>query len=121
MAIEVKIKCSDCGTISDRSLTAGDTEIICPECRRNMPNLSKDEFRSVSRTLTTQSLLGVIAVLAMIGAAVLMYFYVGEPKNWISGSAAKDTSQFLYGAIGCIVIAAVFGVLSALKRFVVEF
>ena len=50
MAIDVNIKCSDCGTVAEKRLRAEDVEIVCPEYRRNMPNLPKDEFKDVAIT-----------------------------------------------------------------------
>ena len=135
MAIGVKIKCSDCGTVVDRNLHADDTEIICPECRRNMPNLPREEYRDVERTLSGQRTMGIVALVFLVGAIVLFVFYAGAPDTWVSTdnpeyvkrleksglSRAADTSMFLYGAGGCILLCGIFGLLSARKRYVVEF
>lgn len=135
MAIEVKILCSDCGTVTEKRLRADDKEIVCPECRRNMPNLAKEEYRDVAKTLSGQMWMGVVALLFAIGAAVLLVLYVGQPTTWVSTdnpdyvkrmekvglSRTADTSMFFYGAAGCIVLCGVFGVLSSRKRYVVEF
>lgn len=135
MAIDVKIKCSDCGTVADKTLRAEDKEIVCPECRRNMPNLTKEDFNDVSKTLGSQRLMGIVSLLFGLGAIVLLVLYAGPTQTWVSTdnpdyvkrmekagmSRSADTTMFLYGAGGCILLCGIFGVLSARKRYVVEF
>ncbi len=135
MAIDVKIKCSDCGTVVDHSLHAQDTEIVCPECRRAMPNLLPEEYKEVAKTLSSERVMGIVALFFVIIACVLLVLYIGPASAWVSTddkdyldrmakagiSRNADTSMFFFGAIGCIVLAGVFGALSAVKRFVVEF
>src|SRR5438105_376863 len=121
MAIEVKVVCSDCGTVVDETLNAADKEILCPECRRNMPNLPREEFRQIEKTLSTQLILGLFALAFFAGAGVLIYLYAGEPKTWVSSDLPRtDTSTYLMGAGGCVLIGLVLGVLSSRKRYVIE-
>ena len=135
MAIDVKIKCSDCGTVVDRSLRAEDKEIVCPECRRNMPNLAKEDFKDAAKTLSGQRIMGIVSLLFLGGAIALLVMYAGPTQTWVSTdnpdyvkrmekagiSRSADTSLFLYGAAGCALLCGVFGALSARKRYIVEF
>jgi len=129
MAIDVETKCSDCGTVVEQELTADDKEILCPECRRNMPNLPKDEFKQIEKTQSSQRLMGILALLMIIVAGVLMYLWAGQPAAWISTAnpdylaknPREDTVMFLAGATGCVLLALVFGFLGSRKRYVVEF
>ncbi len=137
MAIDVMIKCSECETVANRKLHAEDKEIVCPNpnCGRNMPNLPKEDFKDVSKTLSSQFIMGVVSLLFAVGACVLLFLYAGPVETWVSTdnpeyvkrmekvglSRNADTSMFLYGAGGCILLCAVFGALSARKRYVVEF
>jgi phage FluMu protein Com len=121
MAINVQIRCSDCGELSDRTINSTDTEIICPECQRNMPNLSREEFNAVEKTLGTQKLLGILSILFVVGAAGLLVLYMGDPSGWVSGKGKTVDAMFLYGAGACILLGAILGTLSARRRYVVEF
>jgi len=134
MAIDVKIQCSECGTVAETRLN-DNAEIVCPECRRSAPSLPKEEYTDVARTLSGQRLMGIVALVFAIAAVVLLFMYVGQPDTWISSDNAEfikrleksglarnaDTSSFLYGAGGCILMCMIFGVLSSRKRFLVEF
>ncbi|HLX60989.1 MAG TPA: hypothetical protein VKX17_06870 [Planctomycetota bacterium] len=123
MAINVQIRCSDCGEIVDKTLKSTDTEIICPECQRVMPNLSKDDFRSVEKTLSGQKVLGILALVFGIATLVLLVLYVGIDKSlWVSGAKkAEDTTMFLYGAGATLLLCGILGALSSRTRYVVEF
>lgn len=122
MAITVKIRCSDCGELVDKTLNVGDTEIVCPQCQRMMPNLSKEDFKSVEKTLSGQKLLGIFALIFGIATIVLLVLYVGVDKSaWVSGAKGReDTTMFLYGAGGCLLLCAILGCLSSRTQYVVE-
>lgn len=121
MAIEVKVTCSDCGTVSDQILKSGDKEIICPDCRRNMPNLPSDDFKQVEKTLKSQSMLGLIALLLGLAALVLLYFWADPMNAWVSKAGHKEGDVvFFAAAAGCMLVAAILGALASRKRFVVE-
>jgi len=121
MAINVQVRCSDCGEVVERTLNQNDTEIICPECQRNMPSLSKEEYRSIEKTQGSQKLLGILSIAFAIGVAVMLFLYIGDPKSWISGAkSAVADSMFLYGAAACLLVSAILGFLSARREYVVE-
>lgn len=128
MAIDVKVVCSDCGTVTDSVVSAGDAEILCPDCRRNMPNLPKEEFRQIESSLNSQRMMGIVAILLTLAAMVLLYFWAGplgswvstDNKDYLSRNPREDTTMFFAAAAGCIVIAAILGALASRKRFVVE-
>ena len=100
-----------------------------------MPNLPPEEFKEVAKTLSSERVMGIVALFFVVVACVLLVLYAGPAPSWVSSddkdfldrlakagiSRNADTSMFFFGAIGCIVLAGVFGALSAMKRFVVEF
>ena len=128
MAIDVKVACSDCGTVTDDIIRVDDKEILCPDCRRMMPNVPKEDFTQVEKTQSSQRLMGVFALVLMLGAAALLVFWAGAPSAWVSTADQKylarnpreDTTMFFAAAAGCALIAGILGALASRKRFVVE-
>jgi hypothetical protein len=130
MAIDVLVQCSDCGALFERHLSADDSEIICPECRRNMQNLTPEEFKDVEKTQSSQNLLGVLALAMLLVSAVLMYLWVGAPAAWVSTDnkeyltkyaiTREVNAMFLAGAVLCVLLAGILGFLASRRSYVVE-
>lgn len=122
MPIGVKVACSDCGTVTDQVLESGDKEIICPDCRRNMPNIPAEDFKQIEKTLSGQKVLGIIALALVAASIALLWFWADPNTSWASGKAKSNDQQtmFFAAAGGCMLIAAILGALASRKRYVVE-
>jgi DNA-directed RNA polymerase subunit RPC12/RpoP len=122
MAIAVKLKCSECSTVRQASLTPDDKEIVCPACGRRLQNLTAQELGEIEAIQKKQLLFSIISVVLFVLAAVCVGMWVGDSASWISKDGRADANAGLsIGAGVCALASMVVGYIGSRHRFVVEF
>lgn len=122
MAVSVKLRCSECSTIRDAQLTREQKELSCPVCGRRIANLSEGELSEMEAVQKSQLILNLVAIVLFLGAVGCLVMWAGAGSGWTSAKDQPPANQgFFIGAIVCMLISLITGVMGSLKRFVVEF
>ncbi len=135
MAIQCRLRCSECTTIRDVVLKSEDRDITCPVCGRRIQNLTAEEHREVETVQKKQQLFAIISFVFLALAVTCVILWIGGAGDWlykVTPSADlkipasisppnKANDGFFFGAIVCFLVTLVLGILGSLKRFVVEF
>ena len=123
MAIQVKLKCSECAIVREADLKPDDKEIICPVCGRRMANLTPDEHREIGQVQSKQRMYCIISIVLFAIAIACLVLWVGtDPAKWVSGKESQEANMaMLLGALACALGAVIIGAIGSAKRYVVEF
>jgi hypothetical protein len=121
MAIDVKVRCSECATIREVVLNPEERDITCPVCGRRIQNLTDEEHREIETMQKNQKICSIVSVVLMTLTAVCFIMWAGDTTGWVSGKSQEANAGFFFGAIICGLGSLVLGIMASRKRFVVEF
>lgn len=128
MAIGVRLKCSDCGLTRQVKIKAEEQELECPSCGRRGENLSSADHQVIAATLSKQQILGIVSLVLFLAAAFCLlsvfsdhskWLYVKSGKGFNPPAVADNTFFFITIVLG--LASMITGMMSSVKRYVVEF
>ncbi len=134
MAIDIKVRCSECETIREVLLGAEEKELVCPVCGRRMASLTADEHKEIEGELKKQRTFSIIAIALFAIAIICVFMWIGPAGAWPSGKDISPEGKIieatksvepnvgpLVAAGVCALASLVLGILGSMKRYVVEF
>jgi hypothetical protein len=119
MGIPVKATCSECLTTHYAELQFGQENIKCLVCGHSMKNLPEGELNQMDKTLKSQKMNQIVAVVAFVvalGAAI--YWTLGQPAM-----PTEPKDDIVAPALACVgvLVSIIFGALGSRRRFIIEF
>lgn len=130
MAIDVKLRCSECSTTRPVLLNADLKELVCPVCGRRIQNLTQEEHAEIAAAQSRQRVFAIISMVFFALAIVAVFMWVGTSWAYKVEHTASKTALiappepnmgFMVGALVCGLVAMVVGALASSKRYIVEF
>ena len=125
MAINVVLKCSECATVQEATLTPAEKDIVCPSCGRRMTNLPPGDQAEIEIIQKKQRLHCIISLVLFFLTVVCLIWWIGGRAdalpNKATGLRVEMNVAPLIGIAIFGIASLVLGILGSRKRFVVEF
>lgn len=92
MAVNMRIRCSVCRYVWDRTIYIEDEDIVCPACENTQENFDADELAKIESKLRKQSLFALLSCIGVLGGIGCLFAAVilGEPDAKFSRATLNE-------------------------------